>query len=415
MFKKIRGNKDIKKLVENFISLSAIQLINMVIPLVTLPYVIRVLGLKNYGVVVLAAAFLTFFNTFTDFSFKITGTRETALYRHSKLKLNYIYSKVTGFQLMLVMVSTVIILIIIFLYKPFYEEKTVFFLTIPMLLGYTVFPDWFFQGMEDMKQMAILTSGIKVFFTIGIFVFMKKPADYWMYPLFNSLGYLGAAFLGQYIILKKHKLKFSIINIKIIKNTFKTNYPIFINQFAPNFYNNITTLLLGLITNTSMVGLYDAIKKILDLGVNIINIISRVVFPFLNRNKNAFYKYSIFMLIITAVLSFLPVIFAKFIFKYIGLHNPESFSILVILAIGVFFYGLYNIYGLNYFIINHMDKYVMRNTLIASITGFVLAYPFIKYWDVVGAAANLTLSRFIMGFGMFYLFYKLKYKQKETL
>lgn len=62
-----------------------------------------------------------------------------------------------------------------------------------------------------------------------------------------------------------------------------------------------------------------------------------------------------------------------------------------------------------------MDKYVMRNTLIASITGFVLAYPFIKYWDVVGAAANLTLSRFIMGFGMFYLFYKLKYKQKETL
>ncbi|SUP53967.1 Putative O-antigen transporter [Weeksella virosa] len=406
--KQLLKNKDAKSLIENFFSLGALQVINLILPLVVLPYMIKTVGFDKYGVVVLAASLIAYFSSVTDYSFTITATRDVAVFRDSPQKINIIYSKVLIVKSILLLFSWLIIGIIVFAYLPFYEEKTVFFCSALMLFGYVLFPEWFFQGIEKMKFIAFLNVGIKVFFTACIFILVRTPEDYWKYALLNSIGYIGAGLIGQYLLIKKYKLKFIWLKNKYIRQTFKSNFPVFINRFVPNLYNNTSTFLLGVLANTSSVGLYDAIKKIIDLGVMVISVISRVFFPYLNRNKAGFAQYMKGMIIVGAILAVSPIIFYKIIFWYLNIQDADAFWVLLVLSIGLFFITLYDVFGLNYFIVNRKDKIVMRNTLMASLVGLVLAYPLISYFGIIGAAINLTLARVIMGGGMAYNYIKKK-------
>ncbi|PCH53668.1 MAG: flippase [Flavobacteriaceae bacterium] len=395
--KNILKNKDVKVLLENFISLSSLQLVGMILQLITLPYVLRILGFTNYGIVILAASLVAYFQAITDFSFKITATRDVAIFRNSQKKLNIIYSKVLTIKMIFLALSIVILCFVIFLYPPFYKERLVFFLTIPILFGYTLFPEWFFQGIEKMKYITFLNVGIKLFFTICIFIFIKVKEDYWIYPLLQSLGFIGAGIIGQFILIKKYKLKFIILKRRVITQTIVSNFPIFINQFFPTLYNNTSTFLLGILTTTSLVGVYDAVKKIIDLFISLLNIVSRVFFPFLNRKRDVFPKYKKLMLSISILFIIVAIALNKLIFWYLNINYENALAVLIILAIGILGYTLYDIFGLNYFIIRRKDKLVMNNTLIFSFISFILAFPLIYFFGIIGAAINLTFARFMMG------------------
>jgi PST family polysaccharide transporter len=399
-------NKDAKVILENFIFLSVLQLVNLILPLVTLPYVIKMFGFELYGVIVLAASLILYFQSITDYSFRITATRDVAVFRDSQKKLNLIYSKVMYVKFIFLTISCLIISLIIFLTPSFRENSSVFFLTMPMLLGYTLFPEWFFQGIEKMKYITLLNAGIKVFFTICVFVFIKSKSDYWMYPLFQSSGYIVAAIIGQFILQKKYKLKLVKVKVSSIKDTITKNFPIFVNQFLPSLYNNTSGFILGLVAGTYWIGIYDALRKIIDFSIVIINVVSRVFFPFLNRNKNHFEKYKNIMLSIATLLTIIPVLLHDLIVRYLNINYVNSFSITVILSLGVLFYSFYDIFGLNYFIIKRKDKLVMKNTLIASTIGLLLSYPMVYFFGIFGASLNLTISRAIMGLGLFYNYKK---------
>lgn len=418
MIKKIINklkSKDAKLLIENFVSLSVLQIFGMFLPLITLPYVLRVLGFEKYGIIILATSLVAYFQSITDFSFRITATRDVAVFRESQNKLNFIYSKVITVKVIFLFLSTLFLILIILLYPPFYKEKTLFFLTIPILFGYALFPEWFFQGIEKMKYITILNLSIKVFFTICVFVFIKSKEDYWLYPLLQSAGFIGAGFAGQLILIKKYKLKFIWLPKKIIKKTIIGNFPIFVNQFFPTLYNNTSSFLLGIFGGTFLLGIYDAIKKIVDLSIVLLDIVSRVFFPFLNRKKDAFLKYKKLMLFLSFFMSLGILLVHQLIFWYLNITYPGAFYILLILMISVVGYSLYDIFGLNYFIIKRHDRFVMKNTITASLIGFLTAFPLIYYFGILGASLNLCFARWMMG-GRLYIKYLqlLNYENSHT-
>ncbi|WP_262485635.1 oligosaccharide flippase family protein [Chryseobacterium wanjuense] len=393
---------------ENFVSLSALQLIGMVLPLITLPYILRVIGFEKYGVIVFSASLIAYFTALTDYSFKITATRDVAIYRDSPKKLNIIYSKVLTIKALFLLLSWLVIALVVYFYPPFYENRVIYFYTSLLLLGYALFPEWFFQGIEKMRYITYLNLGIKLFFTLCVFIFIKKESDFWIYPLLQSAGYIGAALVGQYLLIKKYKLKFIFLPYKTVIKTIKVNSPIFINQFVPTLYNNTSTFVLGIFGTAQLVGIYQAILTIINLIVALIEILSRVFFPFLNRRKDAFQWYKKMMLIMITVMVIGVLAFNKVIFWYLNVSYDNAFWILLILAIGLFGYTLYNVFGLNYFIVHRQDKLVMKNTLFASLLGFVLAYPLIHFYSVLGAAINLSLARCVMGGGLYYKFFNRK-------
>ena len=97
-----------KTLLENFLSLSAWQAVNYIIPLITLPYQSRVLGVEKFGLVYFAIAFTVYFLVLTDFGFDLSATREIAVKRHNKKIISNIFSSVLTIKLLLVILSYII-------------------------------------------------------------------------------------------------------------------------------------------------------------------------------------------------------------------------------------------------------------------------------------------------------------------
>lgn len=393
-------NKEAKKILENFLSLSSIQIINLVLPLVTLPYLITVIGLEKYGIVVMAGTLIAYFYTVCDFSFMITGTRDVVIHRNSTKKLNIVFSKITYIKTILLLLSIAIISTVVILTKSFREHYVVYIFTSINLIGNTYFPDWFFQGIEKMKFIAISNVFIKILFTGLVFLFIKEESDYWMYSMFFSFGFVISSIIAYYILLKNFKLKLVYIKKRELLKTVKQSIPIFLNQFLPNMYNNTTAFLLGIFVGNSWLGIYDAVRKIIELFNVLMGIISKVFFPFLTRKKKAFTIYMQASIVVSILLAMVPILFSGFIMDFLNIDYNDSFLLISILSLGLIFIGLYNIFGLNYFIVHRKDKIVMRNTVISSVIGLLLCYPLIHYFGIIGAAINLTLSRFCMGAGL---------------
>ena len=157
------------------------------------------------------------------------------------------------------------------------------------------------------------------------------------------------------------------------------------------------------------VGIYDAAKKLIEIGVTVISILSRVFYPFLNRFNDKFSLYKRISLFTGLVFSFFFLILSKFISDIIfGEAFSQSVILIKIMAISVFFVSLYSAFGTNYLMIHKHDKVLMNLTLLVSMIGFILAFPLIIYFNAVGASINLTLSRVILGAGTYLFYIKVK-------
>lgn len=415
--KRIRNilkNKDYKALIENIVSLGVLQFVNLVLPLLVLPYMLRTVGFEKYGIIVVAASLVMYFQSLTDYSFAITATRDVAVFRDSKKKLDLIFSKVMSIKFFFLFLSLIIIAIFSFLVPKFFEYRYIIYFSMLMLVGNVLFPDWYFQGIEKMKYITMINAFVKVLFTVLVFVFIKNENDYWIYPLLQSLGYIIAGLVGLFIVIRKHNIKFYVIGWRRVRRTIQVNFPVFINQFMPVLYNNTSSFLLGMMVSNSAAGLFNSLKKVVDMAIMLIEVTSRAFFPFLNRQKHFFLKYRKMMLSLGVLMVILILLFSKLIFRCLSITYVNSFWILLTLSLGIIGIAMYNIYGTNYLIIKRKDKLVMKNTFLVSVVGFVLSFPLIYSFEIMGGALSLSFSRFFLGVGVVYLYHKLKKKNENS-
>ena len=385
----------------NFLSLFLLKGIDFLIPLLTLPYLLRVIGNDGYGQIMFALALINYFIGFAYYGFNLTGTRFVATNKGSKMRLQYIYTVVNSTRLFLCLVSSILIVGLVFSISSFREYSILYLLFTPMIWGGALLSDWMYQGIERMKYIAILNTGLRLIFLIAVFAFIHGQEDLWVYPLSLSVAYIASAFISHRLLRRLLGLKFRLCRFKHISKRLRVDFPIFINQFVPTLYNNTSGFILGLVAPISMVGIYSAIKKVADIFVTLTDLFTRAIFPNIVRNQEKFNRYSRGMISIGLLYCLLPIVFAKLVFLYLNMPLNGNIAILTTLMVGVFGIVLYDVYGVNYFIARGQDKVVMRNTLIASLVGLILAYPLIGYLGIIGASINLTLSRLLMGGGLF--------------
>lgn len=404
---KILSNKDFRTLAENILSLGILQLVNLLMPIVVLPYLLKTIGFNNYGIIVIAASLVMYFQTLTDYSFAISGTRDVAVFRESKKKLDLIFSKVMTVKLIFLVLSFITISLLVFTVPKFSIHKDIVFLSTGVLVGNVLFPDWFFQGIEKMKFITIINASVKILFTILIFVFIKNKHDFWIYPLLQSLGYIVSGIIALGVVLFHYKIKFYLVKKKKIIQTIRENFPIFINQFMPVLYNNTSSFLLGLMVSNTAAGVFDSLKKIIDMAIMLIGVVSRVFFPFLNRQRGFFPKYKKMLLSMAGLSSLIILVFSDYILDYFSIEYDYALFVLGILCLGIIGIAIYNIFGTNYLIVLRKDKLVMKNTFYVSLLGFFISFPLIYYFNIIGGAVSLSFSRLFLGIGAIYLYYKI--------
>lgn len=407
--KRVRKSKDGKVLVENFAYLTLLQVAGYIFPLITLPYLARVIGVDSFGKIAFAAAIIGWFQTVADWGFNYTATRDVAKNREDKEKVSQIFSNVLWARCILTLFSFILLIILILLVPKFQEISILLLITFLMIPGHILFPDWFFQAMEKMKYITILNLISKLLFTIAVFVFIKEKSDFILQPLFVSLGFVVSGIIAMYYILVRWKIKLQKPNINEIRLTIKNSTDVFINNLMPNLYNSFSTFLLGMFGGAVSNGKLDAGSKFIGLGQQFITIISRTFFPYLSRKIDRHNLYAKINIYISLFLSGLLFFFAPLIIKLF--FTPEfydSIKVMQIMSISIFFLSLVNIYGTNYMIIRGYEKQLRNITILSSIIGFSLSFPLIYFFNYIGAALTVSITRGILGLSISIRAVKLK-------
>lgn len=397
---------DKKRIIVNFFSLSTLEIINYVIPLITLPYLVKVLGPEKYGIVAFAQVFASYFTIATDYGYYLSAPRKISINRDDINLVSRIYSRIMTIKFFFMLISISIFFVLIFNINRFADDKLVFLFSIANVLGDFLFPAWFFQGMERMKLITYFYFIAKGFFLITIFVFIKTPAGYFYVPLFNNMGVIIAGIVSLYVIHKSYKIKLYVPTIKEIKNEIKENFNYFISTVSTNAYTNSGTFILGLFATNVFVGYYNAAERLIRAIQRILWAVSQSVYPYINRlgsqsNEKALEFIKKFMLIFNGtffVISFIIFIFAKIILNLVlGPQYNESYYVLLILAFLPFLISLGNIFGIQTMLplgmITSYSKIVFSAAMLNLLLSIVMAY---LYKHVGIAVAVLLTELFIV-------------------
>jgi len=399
-----------RRLIENFLSLSVLQIANYILPLITLPYLVRVLGPEKYGLIAFSQAFIGYFMILTDYGFNLSATRDISINRENKEKVSEIFSSVMIIKLALMIISLILMSVIIFSFEKFRQDWIVYYLTFGMVVGHVLFPVWFFQGMEKMKYITFLNILAKVIFTVAIFVFVRRASDYLYVPLLNSSGAIIAGLLAIWVVFRNFKLGFKMPSFANIKHYLKESWYIFISTVAISLYTTGNVFILGLFTNNTIVGYYSAAEKIIRAAQGLLGPISQTIYPYvsklINESKEVGLKFirKITLLIggFSFVLSLIIFIFADLIVKTIlGDQYIKSIIILKILAFLPFIIGLANVFGIQTMLTLNYKKAFSNILIFASVINISLAFVLVPMFQDVGLSISVVLSEIFVTTSMF--------------
>lgn len=189
-----------KRLTSNIFSLGVLQAANYILPLLTIPYLVRVLGPEYFGLLAFATALVAYFILITDYGFNLSATRQISINRENKAKVDEIFSSVMIIKTAFMLLSFGLMSLIVFSFEKFSQHWEIYFITFGMVVGQWLFPVWLFQGMERMKYISYLNIGAKGFFTICIFIFVQDQSDYLLVPFLTSLGFIIAGIWSLYLV-----------------------------------------------------------------------------------------------------------------------------------------------------------------------------------------------------------------------
>lgn len=391
--------KSHKRIIENIFSLGMINGINLLIPLVTLPYLIQHVGLSNYGAYSIVYSMLQYGILFSAYGFGFSTTQQIAQHRDNKSILNVIVNSTLAARLLIMLIVSIVMGVVCIVVYP-REYFIMYLLGLGVILGDIMNPVWLYQGMEKMRFMTIVHLVSKIVFTLLIFVFIKENDDYPYITLLNSVGYIVAGCLSLIMAYRSFKLTFRLPKRRHVMIQFKSGWYIFLSTISMNLYRNSNVFILGFFLPSAQVGLYSGAEKIVKGFQAIISPLSNALFPYVARKfKDMDIKerwrairrmsgyISILLIVLSVILYFttpwLNVILLK------GLDSHANY--LIRLMIPVLLFG-----GLNYILgivglVNSGEKKGFFNCVMTSgVISILLLFGLIEICGVDAAAWSMT-------------------------
>lgn len=395
---RLKHNQDGKRVASNFGYLVVLQFAGYLFPLLTIPYLARVIGVEKIGDIAFAAAIILWFKTITEWGFNYTATRDIARCRDNVEETSQILSNVLWARVFLGLICFLILYLASEWIPALKERQAIILVTFLLIPGDIIFPVWFFQALERMKYITILQLLAQGIFTGSIFLFVKSQEDYIMQPMLLALGSITSGCIALYLIYCKWGYRLYKPRINLILKVIKSSKDVFLNQIIPNLYNSFSTVLLGFFHGSTANGLLDAGTKFTGVARRFLDVLSRAFFPFLSRKINYHNIYVLISISISAIFSICLFLLAPLIIKIFYTEEfYEAVIALKILSFSIVFLSLSNIFGVNYLILKGFERELRNTTLIFSILGFISAWPLIYFFDFIGAALTITGTRVLLG------------------
>jgi PST family polysaccharide transporter len=408
------------KLVSNFFSLSALQVLNTLLPLITFPYLIRVLGLELFGLLSFAVAFINYFQVISEYGFNLTGTKDISICDGNHFKLNLVYNEIMSSKIVLTIISFLLMVLIVHTIPYFDKHWEIYYLTFGIVLGQALFPYWFFQGIQEMKFITYFNVISKFLFTFLIFVFIKRQSDYWLVPMFTSLGYIVSSIITLFYIRFKKNIRFEFQPLSSVKKCLKDGKYVFLSQVKIVFFNNFNILVLGFVSGNVAVGIYTSAEKIMRGIINLHAPVVASVFPhfsilintsrekaLLQIKKIARIGTAIYILILIPLFIFSDE-FTVLLYGQKGIQSAVIIQILIVIPITIF---LNNLLGTQILVNLGKQKIFFKVMLYSFLINLVCVYPLTYYFSYIGTSISVLITEVFILTAMY--FYTIKVLKDE--
>ncbi|MBT8276517.1 MAG: oligosaccharide flippase family protein [Bacteroidia bacterium] len=402
-------NKENVQLIANFFSLVSIKGFDLLIPLFILPYLVRTLGIDIFGLTQFSLALCMYFGAFIHYGYSITAVREIARTRNNKEELSRKYSAFLSVSILLTFASLVVLSFVVWVVPSLNEYWILHLYTFYFIAMQSLFPSWFFQGMEKMKYIAFINLSTKIMFLISLVMLVKGPGDYLLVPLLNAFAMTISTLISFWIIHKQFKVAFRRSLYSEMEKVIVDGRHAFISLFAPTLYNSTTMFILGYTSSNLIVGIYASATKLIDALNSVALLLSNTFLPFLSRNIRKHGLFSKIMILGGMVLTVIAFIFSEQLILFLyGKENLNVSFYFKILTPMVFFIFVRSAYGPNFLMLIGKDRVYKNIVLYSCLFFFVMAIIIVPIFEIYGAISIMLGTTFVMAALTFIYFRKFR-------
>ena len=376
------------------------QILSLMVPLITIPYVSRVLGAEGVGIYSYTYSIAYYFVLFTQLGIENHGNRTIAKTRDNKKLMSKEFLSIFFIQFFLSIVMALLYLIYCFFITN--NDKTISILQIIYIISAGINISWLFFGLEKFKITIIRNAIIKLLSLILILLFVKNSSDVWIYTLILALSSLiSQLYLIPYL---KNEIIYQKISFYDIKKQIKPTLILFIPILSISLYKIMDKIMLGIITSVSDVGYYEQAEKIVNVPITIISALGTVMLPQssnliasnqLNKVKDYIYKSFEFIMFMSLPMVFgLIAISDQFVPIFMGDKFLQSASIIKYLSVTILIISFANVIRKQFLIPMEYDKIFVISVSLGALINLLLNLALIPNLKSNGASIATIAAEF---------------------
>lgn len=396
---------------KNFIYNVIYQLLNIMLPLVTIPYVSRVLGADGIGEYSYTYSIVYYFMIFAMLGLNNYGSRTIAKTRDDRKRTSEVFKEIRVVQ----KITSVVMITLYLIYCYFISKKfyVVGFIQTIYLISCFLDINWFFFGMEKFNISVIRNIIIKFISLFLIFIFVKEINDVWIYTLILS----GCTLVSQLILwpFVNRYIDNVKINFSNVKKHFLPCLKLLLPVIAVAIYKFMDKTMIGVLSNIREVGFYENAEKIINVPSAIIGALGTVMLPRMSnmysngRDKDALVlidkSMSLSMFLCFPMMFGLIAVSESFSVLYFGPGFEKTGILICLLACTSIFVSWGNVIRTQYLIPKEMDKDYIISAFLGAIVNFVINLILIPKYHAAGACFGTIVAEFVV---MFYQTYKVR-------
>ena len=406
MRKETKMNKSVAK---NYVYNVIYQVLVMILPLITTPYVSRILGAEGIGIYSYTISIATYFILFGSLGVAMYAQREIAYVQEDKQKRSKIFWEVFILRAITITIS---IVLYYFIYANHTEYAIYYRILLIEIIANIFDVSAFFQGMEEFKKIISRNLIVKIISIISIFVFIKTESDVWKYLLIYALSTL-IGNLSLWLYLPRYIKKVKLRELNILQHI-RPTIVLFIPQIATQVYTVLDKTMIGtMIQDKSEVGYYEQAQKIVKVVLTIITSLGAVMLPriankFANGKEsdikeNIKNSFNFIYLLAIPMMFGIMAIARDFIPIFLGQGYEKSIILTCVISPILLFIGLSNVVGTQYLLPTKRQKQYTISVIIGAIINLILNFILIPRYLSVGAAIATVMAEFLVAATQFFM------------
>ena len=389
-----------KSITKNYIYNVAYQILITILPLITTPYVSRVLNAEAIGIYSYTISITTYFILFGSLGVALYGQREIAYYQTDKIKRSKIFWEI---NILRFVTMTIAMVIYYFIYVRQGEYKIYYEILLIELLANCLDISWLFRGIEEFKKTVVRNTIVKLISVALIFTLVKSVDDLYKYFIIYVLS-TAIGNISLWLYLPKYIEKVKINELNILKHL-KPTIILFIPQIAVQIYTVLDKTMIGMIvSDKAEVGYYEQSQKIIKLLLSIITSLGTVMLPrmaatFANGDNDKMKEYMkksfnfVFLLAFPMIIG-IDSVASKFVPLFFGNGYEKVTNIIYIISPIILAIGLSNVVGTQYLLPTKRQKEYTISVICGAIINFILNMILIRMFRSLGASIATVIAEF---------------------